>query len=180
MDRKIVLTAAQPNGHALECASEALRADREVVLSVVRQNGYALKYASETLRADREIALAAVRKDGCALYYASEALSGDREVVLAAAQQDGGALQYAADELLEDATFAKEAKSLFYLLKLTMLSGRSTVVSARPFEDVDDVLANCRRRLGLADDRATMELWDGPNRVQDETWMFRWPGIKPQ
>eukprot|EP00971_Amphidinium_carterae_P328875 6460982-Amphidinium_carterae.1 len=38
-----------------------------------------------------------------------------------------GAIGFAADELLEDASFATEAKMQFYLLKLSMLSARSTV-----------------------------------------------------
>eukprot|EP00971_Amphidinium_carterae_P325842 6456341-Amphidinium_carterae.1 len=60
---------------------------------------------------DCEVVLAAVRENALALKYAREAL------------------YFAADDLLEDATFRTEARRLFYLLKLTMLSGRSTVVA---------------------------------------------------
>eukprot|EP00971_Amphidinium_carterae_P096270 1904943-Amphidinium_carterae.1 len=59
--------------------------------------------------------------------YAAEALRADREVVQAAVQDNADALQWAADEMLEDPSFATAAKRNFHLLKLTMLSGRSTV-----------------------------------------------------
>eukprot|EP00971_Amphidinium_carterae_P067457 1335825-Amphidinium_carterae.1 len=91
----------------------------------------ALVYATDALRADRDIVLAAVQSYGPILRCAAEALRADREVVLAAVQQHEGAIEYAADCLLEDPTFATTAKSKFYLLKLTMLSGRSTVVATR-------------------------------------------------
>eukprot|EP00971_Amphidinium_carterae_P028055 552270-Amphidinium_carterae.1 len=45
-------------------------------------------------------------------------------------EQDNQALQYAGDALLEDELFASEAKKRFHLLKITMLSGRSTVVAS--------------------------------------------------
>eukprot|EP00971_Amphidinium_carterae_P229900 4562293-Amphidinium_carterae.1 len=54
-----------------------------------------------------------------------EALTAEREVVLAAVQQSERALPWAADDLLEDPTFAREAKRDFHLLKLTMLSGKA-------------------------------------------------------
>jgi len=98
------------------------------VLAAVRQNGLALQYATETLKADRDVVLAAVQKrNGRVLKCATEALRADRDVVLAAVQQDAGAIEFAADELLEDPTFAMEAKGRYHLLKLTMLSsGGST------------------------------------------------------
>eukprot|EP00971_Amphidinium_carterae_P105146 2082040-Amphidinium_carterae.1 len=40
------------------------------------------------------------------------------------------ALEFAADGLLEDRCFAMEAKSQHHLVKVTPLSGRSTVVAA--------------------------------------------------
>eukprot|EP00971_Amphidinium_carterae_P016107 317412-Amphidinium_carterae.1 len=77
-----------------------------------------------------------------------------------------GALEYAADCLLEDATFATEVKREYYhLLKLTLLSGRSTVVAAESDWDAETVLARCRRRLNLKDYHrhygTSMELWHG-------------------
>eukprot|EP00971_Amphidinium_carterae_P291620 5789139-Amphidinium_carterae.1 len=61
-----------------------------------------------------------------------------------------------------------------------MLSGRNTVVAVSGGWNVRDVLADCRRRLGLADDGITMELWHGPERVPDETWVRDSPGIQPR
>eukprot|EP00971_Amphidinium_carterae_P119864 2374055-Amphidinium_carterae.1 len=152
-------------GMALMYATEARKADREVVQAAAQQNGHALKLASEALRADREIVLIAVRKKGMALQHTTEALKADREVAQAAVQHDNGALQYAADCLLEERTFATEAKRQFYLLKLTMLSGRSTVVAASGYTNVGSVLDVCRERLGLADNGATLELCHGSNWV---------------
>eukprot|EP00971_Amphidinium_carterae_P105589 2090950-Amphidinium_carterae.1 len=61
-----------------------------------------------------------------------------------------------------------------------MMSGRNTVVATLGYREVEDVLAVCRRRLGLADDGSTMELWHGPERVPDETWVRDCPGIQPE
>eukprot|EP00971_Amphidinium_carterae_P269121 5339004-Amphidinium_carterae.1 len=62
-----------------------------------------------------------------------------------------------------------------------MLSGRSTVVVARPIWRVKNVLYKCRKRLGLSDDGTTMELWHGLDRVPDGEVEFvkDWPGIQP-
>eukprot|EP00971_Amphidinium_carterae_P119560 2368738-Amphidinium_carterae.1 len=93
-----------------------------------------------------------------------------------------GAIRFAADELLEDATFATEAKRQFYLLKLSMLSARSTVVAAESHWSVKNVLATCRKGLGLKDDDAIMELWHGSEQVaSDLSKLLRdWPGIQPK
>eukprot|EP00971_Amphidinium_carterae_P261661 5191067-Amphidinium_carterae.1 len=124
--------------------------------------------------------------------YATEALWSDREVVLTAVQQDAGALACAADDLLEDPSFATEAKKKFHLLKLTALSGRSTMVAAGSYLEIADgvasyrynevweVLRKCRNRLGLSDEGGTMELWHGSDRVPaDGTQVTDWPGIQP-
>eukprot|EP00971_Amphidinium_carterae_P088408 1749284-Amphidinium_carterae.1 len=134
----------------------------------------------EALRADPDVVLTAVKQSGLALQFATDVVRGDCDVVRAAEQQDGAALQYAADSLLEDPTFATEKKAEFYLLKLTMLSGYSTVVAAAEFFKVSDVLAMCCRRLGFADG-TTMELWHGLDRVPDNArFLLDWPGIKPR
>eukprot|EP00971_Amphidinium_carterae_P257324 5108315-Amphidinium_carterae.1 len=139
-DPEVVLRAVQQDGQALQFAAESLRGDRRIVLAAVHTNVYALELATEALRADREIVLAAVRQNAHALLYAAEALRADREVILTALQRGinpDSALEFAADCLLEDPTFATEAKRQNYLIKLTMLSGRSTVVVARDYYDVD-------------------------------------------
>eukprot|EP00971_Amphidinium_carterae_P328641 6460625-Amphidinium_carterae.1 len=62
-----------------------------------------------------------------------------------------------------------------------MLSGRNTVVAAEDYWEVEDVLAVCRERLGLADDDSTMELWDlSGEKVHDETTVQDWPSIQPK
>eukprot|EP00971_Amphidinium_carterae_P174655 3462040-Amphidinium_carterae.1 len=64
--------------------------------------------------------------------------------------------------MLEDPTFATEAKrEEFHLLKLRMLSGRSTVVAARSAWIIEIVLERCCSRLNLADDGSTIKLWHG-------------------
>eukprot|EP00971_Amphidinium_carterae_P337570 6474444-Amphidinium_carterae.1 len=183
-DREVVLTAVQQNVHALRFAAEALKGDREIVLAAVQEDGIALQYATEALRGDHKIVLAAVQKYARALRYATEALRADRDVVLTAVQQDEGALRFVADVLLEDPTFATEAKEEFHLLKLIMLSGRSTVVVAGDDEDVEDVLILCRWRLGRADDGTTMDLWHGSGeKVPDDEYRIQYvedfPGVQP-
>eukprot|EP00971_Amphidinium_carterae_P119006 2357570-Amphidinium_carterae.1 len=182
-DREVVLAAVQKHGGALGLATEALRADREVVRAAVQKTGFALEHATKALRADHEIVLEAVRKHGGALSYATEALRADREVVQAAVQQEAAALRWVADEMLEDPSFAPEAKRKFHLLKVTLLSGRSTVVAAWDGWHVNNVYAQCRRRLGLADDGATMELWHcSGERVPDgpTTKVRHLPGLQPK
>eukprot|EP00971_Amphidinium_carterae_P020172 397446-Amphidinium_carterae.1 len=61
-----------------------------------------------------------------------------------------------------------------------MLSGRSTVVIAGSLWMVVNVLHDCRRRLRLADDGASMELWHGSERVPADTQVRYWPGMKPK
>eukprot|EP00971_Amphidinium_carterae_P018081 356544-Amphidinium_carterae.1 len=60
-----------------------------------------------------------------------------------------------------------------------MLSGRSTVVAAFGDWEAELVLNNCRRRLGLADDGSTMELWHGPEKVDRTTKVRDMPGLQP-
>eukprot|EP00971_Amphidinium_carterae_P174334 3455838-Amphidinium_carterae.1 len=140
----------------------------------------ALKHATEALRADRGVVIAAVQENWNALQYASEALRADREVVRTALQQAADALRFAADELLEDASFATEAKRNFHLLKLAMLSGRSTFVVAGNDWNVQSVLRRCQWRLKLDSRIATMELWHGQDRVPDDGTRLRdWPGVQP-
>eukprot|EP00971_Amphidinium_carterae_P125135 2479425-Amphidinium_carterae.1 len=62
-----------------------------------------------------------------------------------------------------------------------MLSGRSTVVAAAGYWSVKAVLPECRRRLGLEEDDARMELWQGSGeRVPAEARVPEWPGIQPK
>eukprot|EP00971_Amphidinium_carterae_P244398 4852931-Amphidinium_carterae.1 len=63
-----------------------------------------------------------------------------------------------------------------------MLSGRSTVVAAWNLRDARYVLAECRRRLGLADDGAKMELWhsSGEKVPVGDTIVNRFPGVQPK
>eukprot|EP00971_Amphidinium_carterae_P158176 3135573-Amphidinium_carterae.1 len=60
-----------------------------------------------------------------------------------------------------------------------MLSARSTVVAAYDFENAEDVLATCRKRLGLKDDDAILELWHASEKVGTRG-VPHWPGIQPQ
>eukprot|EP00971_Amphidinium_carterae_P112077 2219972-Amphidinium_carterae.1 len=133
---------------------------REHVLEAVKVHWTAFEYVGKVWTSDHEV--------------------GDREIVLAAVQQNRNALLYAADELLEDPTFAPERKTRHYLLKLTMLSGRSAVVAACIYWNESSVLAMCRRRHGLPDDGARIELWHGSGeRVPDDERVPDWPGIQP-
>eukprot|EP00971_Amphidinium_carterae_P095767 1895138-Amphidinium_carterae.1 len=90
-----------------------------------------------------------------------------------------GALLWAADELLEDPTFATEAKGDLHLLKLTMLSGSSTVVAAYGDWSVESVLTWCRWRLGLPDDGTSLELLHGSESVPADADVKDFPGVQP-
>eukprot|EP00971_Amphidinium_carterae_P236636 4696696-Amphidinium_carterae.1 len=95
-------------------------------------------------------------------------------------QQYESALREAADCLLEDPTFATKAKKQFFLLKITMLSGRSTVVAAMNRYTTRSILGACHSRLGLARDGTSLGLWHGSDRVPEDAKVRDWPGIKPR
>eukprot|EP00971_Amphidinium_carterae_P171672 3403459-Amphidinium_carterae.2 len=67
---------------------------------------------------------------------------------------------------------------MFYMLKFTMLSGRSTVVAACDYQDSENILAACCSRLGLANG-TIMEFWHGSERVPLDARLSDWPGIRP-
>eukprot|EP00971_Amphidinium_carterae_P139898 2771696-Amphidinium_carterae.1 len=148
-EREQALTDVKRNGLALSLVPERYKADRKIVLAAVQQNGDALYLAAEECKADREIVLAAVKQHGDALYLAAEECKADREIVLAAMQQNGYCLLYAADELLLDSTFAPKAKRCRYILKVSMLSGRSTATVSLGHDFAEDIIRQCRARLGF-------------------------------
>eukprot|EP00971_Amphidinium_carterae_P174491 3458992-Amphidinium_carterae.1 len=100
----------------------------------VAQDGAALEFAAEPLKSDREIVLTAVANDGRALKFAAEPLKSDREIVLTAVAysnfplHNADVLVHAADALLEDESFAVEARERLYFFKVIALSGRSCII----------------------------------------------------
>mmetsp|Transcript_63244 Transcript_63244/g.117673 ORF Transcript_63244/g.117673 Transcript_63244/m.117673 type:complete len:184 (+) Transcript_63244:92-643(+) len=145
-----VLEEVQKDGSELRALSEDFRGDFDIVLAAVKQHGLCLQHAADSCRSNREIVMAAVQRHGWALRYAADSCRSDREIVLKAVHQIGDALLFAADGLLEDASFAPEAKMERFLLKITMLSGRSTLVAThrRWANDLEAVLQRCCARLG--------------------------------
>eukprot|EP00971_Amphidinium_carterae_P162301 3217409-Amphidinium_carterae.1 len=127
--------------------------DRELLLSAVKQEGTALQYAPESHRSDREVVLAAVKQDGLSLEYAAAPCKSDREIVLAASTQNVKALQYACDALLEDTTFATEAKEKVCVIKVSMMSGRSCCLTVLRHDMVEVEASNfvmdCCERLEI-------------------------------
>eukprot|EP00971_Amphidinium_carterae_P013153 259412-Amphidinium_carterae.1 len=61
-----------------------------------------------------------------------------------------------------------------------MLSGRSTVVAASGSRKLEIVLAFCRKRLNLAVEGATLEVWHSANRVPGGVRVDHWPGVQPR
>eukprot|EP00971_Amphidinium_carterae_P148862 2951063-Amphidinium_carterae.1 len=88
-------------------------------------------------------------QNGRALGCAAEEYKADRAVVLAAVMQNGYAMQFASDELLLESTFAPKAKQCYYILKVSMLSGRCTVVCACDQENTEAIVKECCGRLGM-------------------------------
>lgn len=144
-------------GLQLAVASPAVQADRRLVMTAVQQNGAALEFADEALRADREAAggslplvgdsprklkvvLAAVKDCGLALELASD-LQGDPEVVMAAVGQCGEALRFATEEL--------RATSVVVLAALH--SGHKAFLHASPALRADrETVARAVQIAGLA------------------------------
>eukprot|EP00971_Amphidinium_carterae_P074136 1465199-Amphidinium_carterae.1 len=187
--RKQILARVNRGRLELYCLPERYRADREIVLAAVKQNGNALEYAAEECKADREIVLAAVQGSGplsgWALRYATEECQADHEIVLAAVQQDPDAIEWASDGLLLDSTFAPDAKSSWYILKVYVLSGRSTVVCAcdedevRDGQDAEMIVERCCMRLMIFR-TGNEKLVHGAEVVPETAIVGSWPGIRPK
>jgi hypothetical protein len=99
-----VLAAVKRNGGALKYAADKFKKDRKIVLTAVEQNGLALEYADK-FKEDRKIVLAAVKRNGLALKYAADKFKKDREIVLVAVKQDGRVFECADDILKKDKAF---------------------------------------------------------------------------
>eukprot|EP00971_Amphidinium_carterae_P009271 183031-Amphidinium_carterae.1 len=178
-DHEIVLAAVKQEGNALECAAEECKADRAIVLAAVKQDGAALRHAAEECKADREIVLAAVKQNGEALQCAAEQCKADHHVVWTAVEEHPGAIQHAAEELLLDSTFAIEEKEDWYILKVSMLSGRSTAVLAEDGNSSEDIVEECCSRLGM-DRGGTEKLVHGTEVVAATAKVESWPGLRPK
>mmetsp|Transcript_42238 Transcript_42238/g.76553 ORF Transcript_42238/g.76553 Transcript_42238/m.76553 type:complete len:198 (-) Transcript_42238:23-616(-) len=182
--REDVLNEVRKDWRALQDAPEQCRSDPEIVLAALTQNGLALQWAAESCRSDHEIVRTAVQQlgDGLALQWAAEACRSDREIASTALKNSfvGSAIQVVADELLEDDTFAPEVKCEYFILKVTVLSGRHTYYCAHPGWDTkdQDVLQACCARLGL-EHRENMKLLHGTEEVQAGSRVLEWPGIQP-
>eukprot|EP00971_Amphidinium_carterae_P195547 3880339-Amphidinium_carterae.1 len=98
------------------------REKRARALAAVKRCWVKLGSVDESCRSDREIVLAAVQQHGFALQYAAESCKSDREIVLAAVQNDIIGLLFASDALLEDTSFAADAKKHVYILRISLMS----------------------------------------------------------
>mmetsp|Transcript_55074 Transcript_55074/g.101956 ORF Transcript_55074/g.101956 Transcript_55074/m.101956 type:complete len:237 (-) Transcript_55074:20-730(-) len=162
-DPEVVLAAIEQNGLALQHASPEMRGDIQLVTAAVKKNGLALAFASEEARGDREVVETALTEDFRALQHAAASLRGHPDIVMAAVARNFRALEYADDSLLQDQTFAVEARKRFYWFKVVALSGNSCFIAIEPPDtsdydddydaDYDDqretLLDKCCRRLGI-------------------------------
>eukprot|EP00971_Amphidinium_carterae_P328029 6459705-Amphidinium_carterae.1 len=70
--------------------------------------------------------------------------------MLAAVQHNYLVLQHAAEGLLLDSTFARKEKKRWYILKVSLLSGRSTAVISSGTCSAEDFIRDCCcSRLGI-------------------------------
>jgi len=155
----VVLAAVSDDGAALQYAHPALQADREVVLTAVVRNGSALRYAEESLRADPEVVLAAVLQQHFAFQYAHESLRGDVNFLGKVLSMEPVALKFAALQGLSDEALSLLASqtTTWLVLKISLLSGRSCVVTCRVQRHVCDVMSQCRRLLDLESGQAEQQ-----------------------
>eukprot|EP00971_Amphidinium_carterae_P036430 716060-Amphidinium_carterae.1 len=175
------MAAVQQTGWALQFAAAGCKADHQIVMAAVQQTGCALGFAAKECKADRQIVLEAVQQNGWALGYAAAEWKRDREIVLAAVQQSRGipgVIKHAADELLLDSTFAPEAKSGWHILKVSLLSGRSTVVMADGSENTLSIVGACFRRLAIHQSR--VKLLHGTEVLRGGDKVMSWPGLRPK
>eukprot|EP00971_Amphidinium_carterae_P291073 5779919-Amphidinium_carterae.1 len=116
----------------------------------------------------------------------AEECKGDREIVPAAVGQNGLALKFAAeerttDQLLLDSTFVPEVKRNWWILKVSMLSCRSTVVLARSHNRHSslDLVLRCYYPLGFQCS-GRESLVHGAEVVPATGRMEDWPGLRPK
>mmetsp|Transcript_34400 Transcript_34400/g.77006 ORF Transcript_34400/g.77006 Transcript_34400/m.77006 type:complete len:333 (-) Transcript_34400:19-1017(-) len=180
-DREIVMAAVRQNWSALEKASEACKSDHDIVLAAVKQNRSALRMADTICRSDREIVLAAVRQHWLSLEWAAEPCRNDRQIVSTAVRTARNALIWAADGLLEDTTFARDAKKEYYILRISLLSGRYTVVPSCMAlnETADQVIRTCFKRLNLPS-RGGAKLVYGSDVLPGDQRIMDWPGLRTE
>mmetsp|Transcript_4750 Transcript_4750/g.8128 ORF Transcript_4750/g.8128 Transcript_4750/m.8128 type:complete len:347 (+) Transcript_4750:21-1061(+) len=180
-DHEIVMAAVTQNWSALEKASEALKSDHDIVLAAVKQNRSALRIAGTICRSDRDIVLAAVRQHWLSLEWAAEPCRNDRQIVSTAVRGARNALVWAADGLLEDTTFARDAKKEYYILKVSMLSGRYAVVPSciALNETADQVIRTCAKRLNLPGTGGA-KLVHGADIIPGGARIKDWPGLRTE
>jgi len=184
-DYSTVLAAVRCCAVALRFGSPACRANVHIVSEAVKQDGEALRYAADVCKQNPQIVLKAVRKCPVALQFASEECRADRGIVMEAVRRDERALQYAASGLLQDETFAAEAKRRYYILAISALSGRTCcialhqVVENHQF-DVDlnvCILHQSCESLGIQlGDKHEAVLLHEEERVCSGTLLQNWPG----
>jgi len=144
-----VLTAVKYNGEALRWASEDCRSDHEIVLMAVQRTWKSIRWAAANCRGDHNIVLTAVKQSCEALRWATESCTSDPGFMAAALKEDARVIEFAADELLLDTGFALRSKKKYHLLKITMMSGRHTIVAALPSAQMSEVIQRCRTRLSV-------------------------------
>mmetsp|Transcript_50934 Transcript_50934/g.114584 ORF Transcript_50934/g.114584 Transcript_50934/m.114584 type:complete len:189 (+) Transcript_50934:55-621(+) len=154
--------------------------NRETALGIVRKDGRALQWMGSSLQSDQEIVLAAVLQYGRSLEHAGAICKSDRNIVQAALNEDSWALQYAADELLADDSFAIETKSSHFILKVSMLSGRSCYSCVKTLQAMTEpaasIIRRCCERLGLEFSGREV-LVHGSDVVPIAAPLLDWPGL---
>eukprot|EP00971_Amphidinium_carterae_P126781 2511730-Amphidinium_carterae.1 len=90
-----------------------------------------------------------LERNGLALQHAAESCKIDRDILLTAKKQYWEALRFASDALLEDSSFAADAKKDFHILRIRLLSGRYTCVAACFGFATEDLIDLASRRLAL-------------------------------
>mmetsp|Transcript_41646 Transcript_41646/g.75587 ORF Transcript_41646/g.75587 Transcript_41646/m.75587 type:complete len:377 (+) Transcript_41646:184-1314(+) len=197
-DRDLVLSAIAHQGNAIRFASERLKRDHDTVLAAVTNQWQAIELVPEEPRADREIIMTALRQNSETLLHTSKELLKDPDFVKEAVKLSGGlALQCADPSLQCDENFLEElmdelgpvrSKDI-YILRITMLSGRSCVVVV-DFHVIDrrhvgslnkaHVLQTCGPMLDLnPSDICRTDLLFDQTKVESREEVRHWTGVEP-
>mmetsp|Transcript_64870 Transcript_64870/g.120684 ORF Transcript_64870/g.120684 Transcript_64870/m.120684 type:complete len:175 (-) Transcript_64870:86-610(-) len=153
---------------------------RDTWLARVPFDPLAFRGAPEDIKNDPEIVLAAINRMPNILEYAGEACRRDPEIVMTAVRESKSSLQHASDELLEDVSFATEARCKCYILKIILISGRHTYCLV--FEDyvkTKYLIPTACKRLGLPC-KGTERLLIGSDIVPANSSVHDWPGLAPR
>lgn len=96
-DARVVCTAIQDDGDAIQYASPRLMSNRQIIEMALRRKPTALEFVPDSFKDDKELVKKAIMQDVCALPFASTRLQNDIELLEIVLKSGGGYLLFDLD-----------------------------------------------------------------------------------